>query len=703
MQLRLRTKFTLVMTSLVLLVVAVLSVVFAAQLLDQLIEETDKRASDLSKQVFNQVENALTEAKQLGLRPDSDSPKDIHDYVRHAFEISEGLQTQFKGAKENPLIYEVSITDADGMVLASSDPNQPGAFLKHRTPISQFEARSFLHQVGVLLRALRGASKGPELFEVEYPFKLINGDKPFNGGKPFGEVRVVVDSSLLLREIQSSLSTAEVVVFAALALSALLAALVSRITLAPLSDITAQLDRISSGQFDTLSPGGKTQETTSDEFGLMSRKISQVGQQLRGVHEIFSTMRENMNSVMAGLEDGLLLFTRDARAVMVSPAAEKFLGAPASEFLGRRVTDIFPPGHPLRDALRIESDELSEITADAELETSEGSKRVNVSVQAIQEDGERMGALVTLRDLDSLESINTQLKVSERLAALGNITAGVAHEVKNPLNSMRLWLENLKESLSFNGDSSSARRAWQDGAGNASGDTTATADPILDKETGRRPSKRRAATLAPQNRDDEIDQNAAWQAVQAPDKDVDRGAAWQAVQVLDKEIDRLDQVVKRFLDFTRPMDVRLEATQLADLLQEVLEIAKPQLLKSNIALATLLPIDVPEVYVDRALLKQAVLNLVLNAAEAMADGGQLRLVLSRRGEMAEITVGDTGKGIPPENQQKIFQLFFTTRPGGSGIGLASTFRIVQLHNGSINFTSEVGRGTTFRIELPLAA
>jgi signal transduction histidine kinase len=71
--------------------------------------------------------------------------------------------------------------------------------------------------------------------------------------------------------------------------------------------------------------------------------------------------------------------------------------------------------------------------------------------------------------------------------------------------------------------------------------------------------------------------------------------------------------------------------------------------------------------------------------------------------MAEITVGDTGKGIALEHRQKIFQLFFTTRPGGSGIGLASAFRIVQLHNGSIDFTSEVGRGTTFRIELPLAA
>src|SRR6266480_707689 len=622
MQLRLRTKLTLVMTGLVLLVAAVLSGVFAAQLLDQLLQATKTRADDLANQVFLQANHALLEAGQRGWRPASDAPQEIHDFVRHAFEINEGLRTQLKAARVNPLIYEVSITDLNGMVLVSTDENLPGSFLPRRTPLSQLVQRNFLHQVKVL--------SGPSrVFELDFPFS--------NEHQPYGEVRVALNAGLLLNEISPSLWTSGTIAFLAVVVSTLLAAIVSRATLAPLQDISAQLDRISAGQYDAPSPETKTLEASGDEFGLMSRKISQVGQQLRGVHEIFSTMRENMNSVMAGLEDGLLLFTRDARAVMVSPAAEKFLGAPASEFLGRRVTDIFPPGHPLRDALHIESEELSEITAEADLETSDGPKRVNVSVQAIQEAGERMGALVTLRDLDSLESIGTQLRVSERLAALGRITAGVAHEVKNPLNSMRLWLENLKESLSFDG--------FYDGDS---------------------PSR-------------------------------------QAVQVLDKEIDRLDQVVKRFLDFTRPVDVRLEATQLAELLKEVLEIAKPQLEKSNIQIAQLLPIDVPEVYVDRALLKQAVLNLVLNASEAMPNGGQLRLVLSRRGEMAEITVGDTGKGIPPENQQKIFQLFFTTRPGGSGIGLASTFRIVQLHNGSIDFTSEVGRGTTFRIELPLAA
>jgi len=620
MQLRLRTKLTLVMTGLVLLVVAAVSGVYFAQLLQQVLDQTERRATEIARSTFDQVKGALQDAKAQGWRPESRAPEDISDYVAYALGASQGLQAQLQAAiGSSSIIYEVSITDHEGRVLASTDKSSVNKFALRRAPLAQLTKRGVLHQIKVL-------AGPPGIYEYQFQFNY--------GDEPFGEVRVAVSSALLLKdEILPIVRKLGTIVLLAMLISTVLAAVVSGAALAPLARISLQLDRISAGQYDAPGPEVKGFAGSGDELGQVSRKITQVGQQLRGVHEIFSTMRENMNSVMAGLEDGLLLFTRDARAVMVSPAAEKFLGAPAGQFLGRRVTEIFPVGHPLRDALHIDGDELREIAAEIELKTAAGDKRVSVSVQAIQEDGERMGALVTLRDLDSLDSINTQLQVSERLAALGRITAGVAHEVKNPLNSMRLWLENLKESLPPDSDSS----------------------------------------------------------------------AKQAVQVLDKEIDRLDAVVKRFLDFTRPMDVRLEPTQLSELLKEVLEVAQPQMYKANIQVAQLLPIDVPEVYVDRALLKQAILNLVLNAGESMPSGGQLRLVLSRRGEMAEISVGDTGKGIPPEHRQKIFQLFFTTRPGGSGIGLASTFRIVQLLNGSIDFTTEVGKGTTFRIELPLAA
>lgn len=619
MQLRLRTKLTLVMTGLVLAVVAVLSAVFVARLATQVVRTANDRARFVAQQVFLQAQQALTDAAEQGVRPATGDPDDVHDYVRHSFEVHRGLNALLEAVVGySPSIDEVTIADHEGIAMLSSDPSLQGRYTPRRAPLSQLLESSFFRQMLVLYGP-------PRVYEVDLPFNM--------SGRAFGDVRIGLSSALLRNELTPSLRTAGGIVLVALVMSTALAALVSRATLAPLADISAQLDRISAGQFDPAPARAAGLTRRADELGQVSQKITQVGQQLRGVHEIFSTLRENLNQVMAGLEDGLILFTRDSRAVMVSPAAEKFLGAPAGEFLGRRAEEIFPPQHPLREALRMEGGQLEAVAAaESGMETAQGWKRVAVSVQPIAEGGTRMGALVTLRDLDSLESISTQLQVSERLAALGRITAGVAHEVKNPLNSMRLWLENLRESL-------------------------------------------------------------------PPEQE----GAQQAVQVLDKEIDRLDTVVKRFLDFTKPMDVHLEETQLAELLAEVLHVAHPQLQRAGVQVAQLLPIDVPAVLVDRALLKQAVLNLVLNAGEAMENGGQLRLVLSRRGDMAEIAVEDTGRGIAPENRPKIFQLFFTTRPGGSGIGLASAFRIVQLHNGSIDFSSEVGRGTTFRIEIPLAS
>src|SRR5262249_1806795 len=317
MQLRLRTKLTLIMTSLVLLVVAVLSVVFLAQLLERELQQTDQRAREIGHELFLQAQNALTQAADRGLRPASNSPEDIHDYVRHALEINDGIAAQIDAALALPSMYEVSITDRDGMVLVSSDKSLPGRFLARRLPLSQLIQRGFWHQIKVL----RGASR---IYEVEYPFNLR--------GEPFGEIRVVLNSGFLLSDILPSLRTSGMIALLALVVSALLAALVSNAALAPLRNIAAQLDRISAGQFDAPTPemkGLAGLAGDSDEIGQVSRRITAVGQQLRGVHEIFSTLRENMNSVMAGLEDGLLLFTRESRAVMISPAAEKFLGADA--------------------------------------------------------------------------------------------------------------------------------------------------------------------------------------------------------------------------------------------------------------------------------------------------------------------------------------------------------------------------------------
>ena len=435
MQLGLRTKLTLIMTGLVLLSVTVLSSVFFEQLLQQVMHDTDKRAKELAHEVFDSAQQRWSMQKRRDCAQHPMIPKTTREYVKRAFEMSEGLSfTVASRDGDSRLGLEVIHCRSRWSRAGIQRPIPAGKVEPRRTPFDQLVQSPFVRQV----RMLTGRSRTS--MRSIYP-SIVRGAS-------FGEVRVAVSTALAAERHHSQrLKRWGTLVALALGLSTVLAAVVSGAALAPIRDILAQLERISRGEYDHAVPSRKNRRQHRRTRTSTEKRSTQVGQQLRGVHEIFSSLRENMNSVMAGLEDGLLLFTRDARAVMVSPAAEKFLGAPASNFLGRRVTDIFPPGHPLYEALHLEGDEFHEVASETELVTQEGRKRISVSVQEIQEAGEHMGALVTLRDLDSIESINTQLQVSERLAAVGRITAGVAHEVKNPLNSMRLWLENLKEAL----------------------------------------------------------------------------------------------------------------------------------------------------------------------------------------------------------------------------------------------------------------
>jgi signal transduction histidine kinase len=618
MHLRLKTKITLIMAFLVLAVVGVNSTLYVANLTRQVIRQANDRAQLVSRHVFFQAQNALSESAKAGQTPASSSPQDLRAYVQRSLDESVALASSIDAeVGYSPLIYEISITDVHGTVLVSSDASLPGKQTSGaRTDLARLVSSSFVSQ----LRRLYGP---PRAYEVDYPFQL----GPPGNQVPFGAIRVAVQTGLLRSEITPALSSAALLALASIGISVFLAALVSSVSLAPLKSITAQLDRISKGEFDQ-----KPLES-GDEFGQVSTKISKIGMQLRGVREIFSTLRENLDQVLGGLDDGLLLFSLDGRAVMVSPAVERFLAMPSDHLLGRRAEDIFPPDHPVREVIKLRDGEFEPVEAAEVVLAGPDSpaRRVGVTIQVIAEGETRMGALVTFTDLESRERISTQLQVSERLANLGRITAGVAHEVKNPLNSMRLWLENLKASLP-------------------------------------------EGENMPQ----------------------------QAVRVLDNEIDRLDTVVKRFLDFTRPPAMHQEETSLKDLLEDVLAVEKPRMDRANVKVEAHFVNDVPPVLVDRQLLKQALMNLLLNAVEAMPGGGRLTVSLERRGEMAHIEIQDTGGGIAPEHTQRVFQLFFTTRQRGSGIGLATAFRTVQFLNGSIDFRSEVGRGTTFWIDLPLA-
>ncbi|HKV04181.1 MAG TPA: ATP-binding protein [Candidatus Acidoferrales bacterium] len=612
MRLSLKTKFTLATSLLVLAVVAVVSSLYLGRLMRQTLREASDNAGFIAQQVYGACGNALKEAAESEQAPASLQPDDLRAYVRRAFDNSSTLNSLIESdVGISPTIYEITISDASGIVLVSSDATLRDQQVARRLPMSSLARAGFFEQ----LRELYGP---PQIYEFSLPFQL--------GTAPFGDIRVGLSSALIREQISPGLVSAGYWALGSVLLSTLLAFVVSTIALAPISRISAQLDRISAGQFDA-----EPVVERGDELGAVSTKIVGIGQQLRDVREIFSTLRENLDQVMTGLEDGLLLFNAEGRAVLVSPAVENFLGGRAEALRGRHVSDIFPARHAFRSVLTIQGEQIEPADSrEVTLEGSGGPQRMGVSVQVIREQGTRMGTLMTLRDVESIERIGSQLQVSERLAALGRVTAGVAHEVKNPLNSMRLWLEVLKANMP------------------------------VDPE--------------PQ----------------------------QAVKMLDSEIDRLDRAVKTFLNFTKPVEINLEETNLRALMDEVLDAARPAIEKAGLSLRADMPADFPRVRVDHQLIHQAVLNLLLNACDFTDPGGRITLSLRRNGEFAVIAVEDTGRGIPADDQKKIFQLFFTTRPGGTGIGLANAFRFVQLHNGRIEFESEAGRGTTFRVELPLA-
>jgi signal transduction histidine kinase len=175
------------------------------------------------------------------------------------------------------------------------------------------------------------------------------------------------------------------------------------------------------------------------------------------------------------------------------------------------------------------------------------------------------------------------------------------------------------------------------------------------------------------------------------------------IEVISREITRLDRVVRSFLDFTRPVELDVHPFDLAGLVSELAALVRPdaESQKARVVIASS-PESAP-VRGDRDLLKQAVLNVMINGLQAMPEGGALTLSLDRAGNDWLLAIRDEGSGIPKGAQDKIFQLYFTTKGKGSGIGLAMTFRVIQLHGGTIEFVSEDGKGTEFRLQIPALA
>jgi signal transduction histidine kinase len=471
---------------------------------------------------------------------------------------------------------------------------------------------------GMLARARALIYEPGRAYEVRLPLRL--------GSEALGTIRLGVSTALLRRELEAAVRRGLVLLGMALPIGWLVAFGLARLALRPIPRIARAMEQARRGELTAPPDLGK-----EDEFRELAAQLELLGKEVQA--DRLRTLGEEgqLQQVADHLEDGLIFLQQDRRVLSLNSAAERVVGLPQAAARGTPLGKVLPSGHPLLELLEAVSERAEEVrNVRVSLPLPEGPREFLVSAFAVRDGAAPIGTVALLKDLGSLQTVRSVVSYSAKLAALGRLTSGVAHEVKNPLNAMAIHLELLKERV---GDSS-----------------------------------------------DQVK---------------------ESVEIIEGEIQRLDRVVQGFLGFVRPQELHPVAVDVNGLLGEVLALLRPEWEPRGVRFILTPATSLPAIAGDAELLRQAFLNLLLNACQAMPAGGDARVTVTREAGHATVRISDEGVGVAPENLERIFKLYYTTKPEGSGMGLALAYRTVQLHDGTIEVQSEIDRGTTFTIRLPL--
>jgi signal transduction histidine kinase len=596
MALSARARELLGLTLVVLLVVAVATAAHLATLARLTLGSAADEGRLLSRQLLHQAAYVLQAAGAVGPA---------------AFEKDPSLRALLDGlvGYSRVAVYG-AIVDANGRTLLHSDPSLQGQTLPDRPLLDDALAAG-------LPRVARMLLGPPQIYEVRLPARL--------GDQPFGTVHVGVSTSLVRQTLREALLRSLALGAGALALAIALGLGAGRVLLGYLRRIARRVERLARGDPGIeLAPG--------DDMGRLAERMRGLGERIQ------ATTGGVGDSGPDGAErhqNAVILLRADGDVAFANAAAERLLGrALAGHSLGAALRSR----HPLvRVAAAVLEGGTLPLHQTVTLPGESGEPReCVVSGYPFSGDREPWGALLVLRDLEPARAVESLLGYSQKLAALGRLTSGVTHEVKNPLNAMRIHLELLRTRLALTG----------------------------------------------QPTHPDIAEN---------------------LEVIAHEIQRLDRVVQGFLRFIRPQDVHLAPVDINAVLADVARLARPEAARAGVEIILEPAPGLPPVTADSELITQASANLVSNAIQAMPEGGTLVVASRRAGPGGvEIRVADQGVGIPRENLEKIFRLYYTTKAEGSGIGLAMVYRIVQMHDGRVDVESTVGKGTTVTLTLPAA-
>jgi PAS domain S-box-containing protein len=611
-RLSLRGRVIALITLLVAAIVGVYTFVNVANLTSFLIDRTTSQTERLSKQISYAVKQDL-------VLTDGDDP-----YVSLARKNNSSARELMESTivTTRAIIY-LYITDDAGRIATDEDGQKPLVANQYviGDGTQQRPSLESLAKEGIFLQLVRIYGSSP-IFEFQKP---VFGEE----STLKGTLHVGVSAEEIRKELIGPILQNILIGLLAIVVGAMVAGISANLLLRPLAFISSSIARLegegnSESDFDGKLPH-------DDVVTGVTARLRQLGARLADERSELEIMRGRLRQVVGHLEDRLLLINREGRVILASPDAEQVLGLKNVELTGLPIDESLGSNHPLVYLIeRAFSERRStpRLTLRATGDTS--NRQLLASVQYIEDAGAPVGALVSLRDYDSFQKFESQWDISKKLADLGRITSGIAHEVKNPLNSMVIHLEILRSKI----------------------------------ESG-------AADPAPQ------------------------------IEILDSEIRRLDRVVQTFLNFTRPVEVHLVPLDLNTVINQVVALASMEAAERGVIINKELTEGQLMVKGDPDLLKQTLLNVILNGCQAMPEGGPLRIATVRdKDDLVKIIIKDRGIGIPYDARDRIFNLYYTTKKGGTGIGLAQAFRAMQLHNGSIRFDSEVGIGTTFEIILP---
>ncbi|MEK6712952.1 MAG: ATP-binding protein [Nitrospirota bacterium] len=374
-------------------------------------------------------------------------------------------------------------------------------------------------------------------------------------------------------------------------------------------------------------------EFVIDTFTTLIHKLKEKEDelnQLRKLAEHRASAAEIYNEdILRCVGSGVMTFNMDNVITTFNDAAERMLGIKKEDAVGLSCLNVFGPDNTICHILD-ESVMLSTTLArqEVEIQKKEGTNIwIGLSVSPLRDkEGKQTGIIFVFTDLTEIKMLREQGELRKRLAMLGEMSGGIAHELRNSMGTIMGYAKML--SKKFSND-----------------------DP-----------------------------------------------AQEEISTIISEINAMDLIIKELLNYGKTITPSLSSVDLGGLLRKTIDAVLSKFKDLNVAVDLSIP-DLPQVYIDEVLMRQALQNIIQNGVEAMTNGGRLRIGV-RSIDGIEIIISDTGVGIPRDKLDKIFLPFYTTKPRGTGMGLALVHKIILSHGGNIEVDSTTGKGTTFRIYLP---